>query len=512
MKKTLSIILSICMLLSITAGLNLTAFADLPTSGSCGDNVTYTFNKNTGTLTISGTGKMYDFVLPYEQGVKTPFSYNNEITSVVIENGVTYIGNNTFNWCEEIESVDLSDSVTAIGEGAFYCCEKLSSIDLKNITDLGESSFWVSSSLKSVTLSDKLTDIKKDTFSGSGLVNVTIPKNVKRIEEAAFANCSDMVSITLPQGLTSIEEHAFDGCTVLDNLVIPGSVLKIGSYAFYRCEGLKTITINKGIESIGGSAFSASGITKIVLPNSIKALDNAFDGSSITDIYYNGKKEEWSKIDLRVIGPFTQTVHCSNGIYTEDENPSENNNDNNTDSNTDTNTEEDSEYTVTLSQETYTYNRKVKRPAVTVTYKDGTVLTENTDYTLTYAKGRKYAGKYAVTVDFIGDYSGNESQTLYFTIKPKGTSIKRLYRLRRGFKVNWKKQSIQTSGYQIQYSRYKSFKKPKTVTVKGARKTLRSIRKLTRKKTYYVRIRTYKTVNGEKIYSSWSKAKKVKTK
>lgn len=94
--------------------------------------------------------------------------------------------------------------------------------------------------------------------------------------------------------------------------------------------------------------------------------------------------------------------------------------------------------------------------------------------------------------------------------KPKGTSIKKLKAGRKKVTVTWKKQSKLTSGYQIQYGTKKNFKKAKKISVKGAKKTTRTIKKLKPGKKYYVRIRTYRIVNGKKYYSFWSKAKAVR--
>ena len=131
-----------------------------------------------------------------------------------------------------------------------------------------------------------------------------------------------------------------------------------------------------------------------------------------------------------------------------------------------------------------------------------------------YAKGRKYVGKYAVKITFKGKYSG--TKTLYFTIKPKATSISSLKAGSKKFTVKWKKQATQTTGYQVQYSASSKFSKAKTVTVGKNTTVSKKISKLSGKKKYYVRVRTYKTVkiNGKsiRIYSGWSKAKTVTTK
>ena len=169
---------------------------------------------------------------------------------------------------------------------------------------------------------------------------------------------------------------------------------------------------------------------------------------------------------------------------------------------------------IKLKATSLTYNGKVRTPKVIVKDRTGKTLVKNTDYTVSYAKGRKYVGKYAVKITFKGKYSG--TKTLYFTIKPKATSISSLKAGSKKFTVKWKKQATQTTGYQVQYSASSKFSKAKTVTVGKNTTVSKKISKLSGKKKYYVRVRTYKTVkiNGKsiRIYSGWSKAKTVTTK
>ena len=169
---------------------------------------------------------------------------------------------------------------------------------------------------------------------------------------------------------------------------------------------------------------------------------------------------------------------------------------------------------IKLKATSLTYNGKVRTPKVIVKDRTGKTLVKNTDYTVSYAKGRKYVGKYAVKITFKGKYSG--TKTLYFTIKPKATSISSLKAGSKKFTVKWKKQATQTTGYQVQYNASSKFSKAKTVTVGKNTTVSKKISKLSGKKKYYVRVRTYKTVkiNGKsiRIYSGWSKAKTVTTK
>ncbi len=166
---------------------------------------------------------------------------------------------------------------------------------------------------------------------------------------------------------------------------------------------------------------------------------------------------------------------------------------------------------IKLSTTTYTYNGKAKKPSVTIKDATGRKLKEGTDYTLKYASGRKKIGKYKVTIKFKGNYSG--TKTKYFTIAPKKTSVSKVTAAKKALTVKIKKQTKNTSGYEIQYSTSSKFKSGnKTVDVKKNSTTSVKIKKLKAKKNYYVRVRTYKKINGKKYCSEWSKAVKKKTK
>ena len=169
---------------------------------------------------------------------------------------------------------------------------------------------------------------------------------------------------------------------------------------------------------------------------------------------------------------------------------------------------------IKLSKTAYTYNGKVQKPSVTVKDSKGKAL-KSTDYKINYTKGTKNVGKYTVKVTLKGNYSGSKSMT--YNINPKGTSVSKVTAAKKGFKVTWKKQATQTTGYEVQYSTASNFKKGnKTVTVSKNKTTSKSVSKLSAKKKYYVRVRTYKTVKiggkSVKLYSGWSKAKSVTTK
>ena len=163
-----------------------------------------------------------------------------------------------------------------------------------------------------------------------------------------------------------------------------------------------------------------------------------------------------------------------------------------------------------LSATTYTYNGKAQMPVVTVTDSKG-VLIPSGSYNVKYSSGRKNVGTYKVTVTMKGSYSG--TQSLSFKINPKGTAISKLTSSTKAFTAKWKKQTTQTTGYQIMIATNSKFTAgKKTIKVTKNSTGSKKITKLKAKKKYYVKIRTYKKVNGTMYYSAWSKAKRVTTK
>ena len=162
---------------------------------------------------------------------------------------------------------------------------------------------------------------------------------------------------------------------------------------------------------------------------------------------------------------------------------------------------------VSLATTSYTYNGKNKKPKVTVKDSAGNMISSDF-YTVAY-KNNKAVGKATVTITMKGNYNG--AYTMTFNIVPAKTSVSKLTAISKGFKVTWKKQTTQVTGYQIQYSTSKNFKNAKQKLISNNKTTSCSFKKLTAGKKYYVRIRTYKIVDGKKIYSGWSAAKIITT-
>ncbi len=295
MKKILSLFLSVLMLTGMVT-IGFSAFA--ASSGSCGDNVTYTLDGNT--LTISGTGDMEDF----SSGSSTPwYSDRTSIENVVINSGVTSIGQCAFMYCSNLTSVTIPNSVTSIGIRAFRCCSSITSVTIPgSVTFMGEYAFGDCTRLTNVTIETGATSISDCAFwCCTSLESIKIPDSVTSIGNHAFYTCTSLTSITIPDGVTSIGGYTFEYCSSLTSITIPDSVTSIGQCAFNYCSNLTSIKIPDGVTSIGYSTFGAcKSLTIVTMPNSVTKIDDmAFIGcSSLTDVYYYGSEDEWNKMHI----------------------------------------------------------------------------------------------------------------------------------------------------------------------------------------------------------------------
>lgn len=251
-KKILSFTFVICICLNLLAVSPLSVFAE--ESGTCGDNLTWTLSGNT--LTISGTGDMYD----YNSDIEVPwYQIKDDIYYLVIDNGVTSIGNYAFYQVTHITDVTIPTGVKSIGNYAFYECSKLKNIiGADGVVSVGESAFSYCSNLKSIVLADSLTSIGGHAFCNcSALESISIPAGVKAIEYATFSDCSSLSSVIIPNGVTSIGQSAFMYCSSLNNITIPASVSTIGPFVFTWCN--INISVDEGNQyysSLDGVLFN----------------------------------------------------------------------------------------------------------------------------------------------------------------------------------------------------------------------------------------------------------------
>ena len=441
-----------------------------------------------------------------------------------------------------LTEVSLPDSVTSVGSGAFTNTEK------------------ATTHIEKVKLSKGMTAIPAGMFTNQKVKNVEIPEGITTIGARAFAG-NYVETLKLSGTVEKIDDYAFWN-NQMKELEIPGNVKTIGRYAFQRTQEYIKGTINKvvlheGLESIGKKAFYqmlTSECKSIDLPTTVKVLDAAaFEGNakvtltSLVEDQVNGKGDytkvvpqgkaheivlvhkvtfdagegkadaETARTDkdgkLAELPDAARDGYTFEGWFTAAEGGDA--------VTADTVFDKDTTVfahwkknivsatpSVKLSTSTYTYNGKVKTPSVKVSV-NGTVLTKD-NYSVSYGKGRKNVGKYTVKVTLKNDYAG--SKTVSFKINPPKSAVKKLKKGKKSFTLYVKKQSKQTSGYQVQYSTSKKFKSPKAKNLTSYKKTKLKVKKLKKHKKYYVRVRTYKKVGKAKYYSSWSSAKSVKTK
>ena len=282
------------------------------------DNLTWTLTAD-GTLTISGEGAMKDY---NSDDNPSPVYNNSDVKKVVIEDGVTSIGNSAFDSCRNLTSVTIPDSVTSIGKDAFEACNSLSSITLSNnITSIGDAAFYDCSNLKSITIPDSVTSIESAVFYNcTSLTSITIPNSVTSIGSYAFSDCSSLTSITIPDSVTSIGTRVFYNCTSLTSITIPDSVTSIGYNVFESCSSLTSITIPKSVTIIGSGVFDKCNNLTIYLESGSTLTSNALgvDESKIVS-YWNEDNLTW-KLDAN--GTLTISGTGAMKDYDYDSNPS----------------------------------------------------------------------------------------------------------------------------------------------------------------------------------------------
>ena len=269
------------------------------------DNLTWTLDAD-GTLTISGTGAMKDYADYLSDGNRSPVDNNSKIKKVVIEKGVTSIGNYAFSRCWGLKSITIPDGITSIGDHAFDSCINLRSITLPDsITSIGMWAFYNCWNVPSIIIPDGVTSIEDFTFNSCiSLTSITIPDSVTSIGRYAFENCSSLKSITIPDSVTSIGKGAFKNCSSLKSITIPDSVTSIGAMAFDSCSNLKTISLSCK-SSLKKSDFGEQADLVSYTNQHLLTKTEAKDATCTED----GNKEYWT------------CEHCGKYFLSDDANP-----------------------------------------------------------------------------------------------------------------------------------------------------------------------------------------------
>ena len=339
--------------------------------GYCGDDLFWGLNPTTGVLTISGTGDMYE----YSNYTHVPWhSWRDEITSVVLPDGLTSITKYTFYKIPKITSLSIPEGVTSIGKSAYSNCIGLTSVTIPEnslLTSIAEYAFENDSALTAIHIPATVTSIGKDAFcrcthletvtigNGSALVSVGqtafthcfaltsihIPAGVTDLPERvfrkcthletvtfesnsqlnhiglqAFLGCAALTSITIPAGVVNIEANAFAGCTDLATVTFADNsqLTSIESQTFYRCTSLTSITLPVGITSIGNAAFQGcTSMTVVNIPANVVTIEDwAFYGChGITEIHIPASVTTIGKNPFASSGLTTITVDTANTVY-----------------------------------------------------------------------------------------------------------------------------------------------------------------------------------------------------
>ena len=244
---------------------------------------------SSGTLTLSGEGAIPD----YEFMTEAPwfeFARDKLINTIVIESGVTGIGDYAFYACESLTSILIPNGVVNIGGGVFYGCTSLISIEVEN-----ENENY--SSENGVLFNKNKTNLIYCPGGKTG--EYIIPNSVTTIEYFAFCSCKNLTLITIPNSVISIQHGAFSDCISLTSITIPNSVIEIGLEVFCRCTSLTSIEVgseNSKYTSKDGVLFNKKErilvrcpegkIGKYVIPNNVKGIgiEAFFNCTNLTSI------------------------------------------------------------------------------------------------------------------------------------------------------------------------------------------------------------------------------------
>lgn len=266
-KRFLSMLLAVLMVLTL---LPAAAFADGELSGTCGDNVTWKLEGDT--LTISGTGPMFDY-----NSYNSPWdSTRMDIKSIVVGEGITTIGSSAFEGCYSVTSVSLPKTLTRIGYYAFNHC----------------------SSLKELSIPDGVTYIGGYAFSCCTFESIKLPSGLKSLGVGAFAYCAHLKEISIPNGVKSLEVETFQYCTSLESVELPNGMTSIGGSAFTGCKAITSIVIPDSVTSIGEYAFEyCLALKEIHLPASLRTVHvtSFFNCGALESIYYGGSLRQWKE-------------------------------------------------------------------------------------------------------------------------------------------------------------------------------------------------------------------------
>ena len=335
------------------------------------------------------------------------------------------------------------------------------------VDTIGTGALGSYSSVPSVIhLPDSITTIEGAAFDYNGNISsIKIPATVTSMDGGyTFFQCGNLKSIVLPDGIKTIGEQTFTACGNLTSVSIPNTVTRIDKWAFYICNKLKSVVVPDSVKKFGDLALGYTLDDKKMAAKKVKGFTIITTKGSAADKYAkeNGFKVRYDK---------NVALAQVKGLGAK------------------------------------TYTGKAVKPTPTVKF-NGKTLKKGTDYTLSY-KNNKKVGLASVIIKGKGKYSG--TLTKVFRIVPKKSAVTKVTSAKAGSLTAKLKKVSGVTGYELAYSTSKKFTNKTTKSISSAKLT-QTVNKLTSGKTYYVKVRTYKTVKGIRYNSKYSTVKKIKVK
>ena len=486
---------------------------------------------------------------------------------------INYIGGGAFKGCSSLTNFTIPERVSKIKRETFSGCSSLADITIPaGVKKIEWSAFEDCSSLVNITIPANVTQIDAGAFSGcSSLESFIIPENVLYISTSLFSGCSSLKSIVIPEGVTTIYETAFSGCSSLTSITIPDSVTKIDSHAFDDCTNLSNLVLSDNIQDLGNGVFCNHSKSFIIYSHNPYVLgyckDNnygCFDKTAPTikkASAYNGSE---IRIDIgkRADASGYQIKYADNNKMTDAKSIMIK--DNKTLSKDIKGLENGKTYyiqiqtfqkigdatywskwspikNVTVGQTPYPTNvTKLSTYIGSHIKADWTKTDGASGYHIKYADNSSMNGAKEVMVKgnstFTKTLTGlKNGKTYYVKIqtyrtvsgktywsswspvksimvdqKPYGSSISKLTNpSSKAMKITWDKAPSAT-GYHIQYATNSNMTGAKDIMVNNKDTLTKTVTGLSKGKTYYVRIQTFRKVSGKTYWSSWSKAKQIK--
>jgi hypothetical protein len=490
----------------------------LPSTVSSIGNNAFSYCNSLENITVDGDNGYYTSVdgVLFDNNMTELVAYpiGNTRTSYTIPDGVTIIDAYSFFDCYYIANLTMPDTVEYVGDEAFLNCSNLKEVTMSNsLKRIDAFSFAYCEKLTNITIPDSVTFIGVYAFSKCGFTSITIPSSVTSIGDYAIGyNIEDKIDdfqITCyvgTEGETYAKENGFDYEAIYDQMTHPHNFVLVSESATtctsigkrtYECECgvISTTTYIKGHTKVTDKAVAATCTTDgktegshcsvcgevITAQTTVKATGHKYTVTKT--VKPTVKAQGYTLNKCSVCGKTTKTNYTAKLIAM-------------------------SKTKVSGVKSTYAYTGKAIAPTVTVKY-GSTKLVKGTDYTVSY-KNNKKTGKATITVKGKGKYSGTVTKT--FIIVPKKATVTSAKSAKtKTVTVKWKKDT-QASGYQLVYSTNSKFKSSKTVNIAKNSTVSKTLTKLTKGKTYYIKVRSYKTISGKKYYGAYSAVKSVKCK